>query len=124
MSWSSFNLDDHHDDDGDNDDDKYDVVVADDGHQHNEGEVRPALQLLHSPLPLLQLQLLLATSRSLLNITIRQSRQYDGTLGPAWSTDMNQEQIVGEDLHKNEVAQKKTENDFDGIPDRGDLSAL
>ena len=80
MSWSSFNLDDDHDDDGDDDDDKYDVVVADDGH-HTEDEVQPALQLLHSPLPLLQLQLLLATTRSLLNITIRQSRQYDGMLG-------------------------------------------
>ena len=122
MSWSSFNLDDH-DDDGDNDDAKYDVVVADDGH-HTEDEVQPALQLLHSPLPLLQLQLLLSTSRSLLNITIRQSRQYDGTFGPAWSTDTNQEQIVGEDLHKNEVAQEKTENDFDGTPDREDLAAL
>ena len=122
MSWSSFNLDDHHDDDDDDDDDKHDVVVVDDVH-HNEGEVGPALQLLHSPLPLLQLQLLLATSRSLLNITIRQSRQYDGTLGPAWSTDMNQEQMVGEDLHKNEVAQEKTENDFDGIPDQEDLEA-
>ena len=81
MSWSSFNLDDHHDNDGvDDDDAKYDVVVADDG-QHNEGEVQPALQLLHSPLPLLQLQLFLSTLRSLLNITIRQSRQYDGTFG-------------------------------------------
>ena len=80
MSWSSFNLDDHHDDDGDDDDDQYDVVVAEDGH-HTEDEVQPALQLLHSPLPLLQLQLLLATTGSLLNITIRQSRQYDGMLG-------------------------------------------